>query len=111
MTDKIVILSTCSGEDEGARLARMLVEERLAACVSVVPGMRSYYRWQGAIETAGECLLIVKTSRALFDEVRAALEKAHSYEIPEAIALPLVEGAPNYMNWLQLNLKSEIGGE
>ena len=70
MTDKIVILSTCSGEDEAGRLARMLVEERLAACVSVVPGMRSYYRWQGAIETAAECLLIVKTSRALFDEAR-----------------------------------------
>jgi periplasmic divalent cation tolerance protein len=111
MTDKIVILSTCSSEDEAGRLARMLVEERLAACVNVVPGMRSYYRWKGAIETAGECLLIVKTSRALFDEVRAALEKAHSYEIPEAIAVPLVAGAPNYMNWLHLNLKGEDGGE
>ena len=110
MTDKIVILSTCSSEDEAGRLARMLVEERLAACVNVVPGIRSTYRWQGAVETADECLLVIKTSRALFEEVCAAIEKNHSYEIPEAIALPLVEGAPNYMNWLHLNLRGE-GGE
>jgi len=110
MTDKIVILSTCSGQEEAGKIARLLVEERLAACVNVVPGIRSTYRWQGAVETADECLLVIKTSRALFEEVRAAIEKNHSYEVPEVIALPLVEGAPNYMNWLHLNLKGE-GGE
>jgi periplasmic divalent cation tolerance protein len=105
MTDKIVVLSTCSSEEEAGKLALLLVEERLAACASVAPGMRSYYRWNGAVESAGECLLIAKTSRALFGEVRAALEKAHSYEVPEIIAVPVVEGAPNYMNWLHANLK------
>jgi periplasmic divalent cation tolerance protein len=106
MTDKIVILSTCASEDEAESLARMLVEERLAACVNVVPRMRSYYRWKGAIESAEECLLVIKTSRELFGALRAALEKAHSYEVPEVVALPVVEVSPNYLSWLRLNLKS-----
>jgi len=109
MTDKIVILSTCSGEEEAAKLARMLVEERLAACVNVVPRIRSYYRWKDAIESAEECLLVIKTSRELFGALRAALEKTHSYEVPEVVALQMVEGAPNYLNWLESNLKCADG--
>ncbi|MGA2134555.1 MAG: divalent-cation tolerance protein CutA [Bryobacteraceae bacterium] len=106
MTDKIVVFSTCATEDEAARLARALVEARLAACVSIVPGARSVYRWQGAIEESSECLLMIKSARALFEPLRAALEKAHSYEVPEVLALPVVEGAPNYMNWLE----GQLGG-
>ena len=111
MTDKIVILSTCASEDEAGKLARMLVEERLAACVNVVPRMRSYYRWKGAIESAEECLLVIKTSRELFGALRSALEKAHSYEVPEIVALPVVEVSPNYLSWLHLNLKRPGGDE
>jgi periplasmic divalent cation tolerance protein len=111
MTDKIVILSTCASEDEAESLARMLVEERLAACVNVVPRMRSYYRWKGAIESAEECLLVIKTSRELFGALRSVLEKAHSYEVPEVVALPVVEISPNYLSWLRLNLKSAGGDE
>ncbi len=80
------------------------MEQRLAACVNVVPGIQSYYRWQGAIEHAGEFLLIIKSSRARFPQLRAALEQAHSYEVPELLALPVVEGAPNYLDWLDSNL-------
>jgi periplasmic divalent cation tolerance protein len=104
MTDKIVVLSTCSSEEEAEKLARSLVEEHLAACVNVISGIQSYYRWQGKVEQASEFLLIIKSSRARFGELRAALEKVHSYEVPEVIALPVLDGAPNYLNWLDNNL-------
>ena len=87
MTDKIVILSTCSSEEEAERLARRLVEERVAACVSVVPGIRSYYRWKGELETANECMLVIKSSRDRFSSLVSILESAHSYETPEALAI------------------------
>jgi periplasmic divalent cation tolerance protein len=107
MTDKIVVLSTCANEEEAERLARLLVDQRLAACVNVIPGIRSYYRWKGAVEAASECLLIVKSSRDLFASLTAVLEKAHSYEVPEALAIPIVDGAANYLNWLGANLRSQ----
>jgi periplasmic divalent cation tolerance protein len=101
MTDKIVVLSTCASEAEAERIAGRLVEERLAACVTVVPGARSFYRWQGAVESSNEWLLIMKTTREQFPGLAAALEKAHSYEVPEIIALPIVEGSANYLNWIE----------
>ena len=107
MTDKIVILSTCGSEEEGGKLARLLVERHLAACVSLIPRMRSVYRWKGAIESTEECLLIVKTSRELFDQLRRILEEAHSYELPEALALQVVDGSPAYLNWLEGSLRTE----
>src|ERR1039458_4291618 len=106
MTDKIVVFSACANQEDAEKLARLLVEQRLAACVNVVPGIRSYYRWKGAVEAGSECLLIVKSSRDLFAALAAALEKAHSYEVPEAIAIPIVDGAANYLNWLDANLRS-----
>lgn len=107
MTDKIVVLSTCASEDEARKLARSLVEQRLAACVNVVPGVRSYYRWKGAVESAEEYLLLMKSSRERMADLLVALEKEHSYEVAEAIALPVVAGAANYLNWLQANLERE----
>ena len=105
MTDKIVVLSTCASEEEGERLARLLVERKLAACVSLIPRIRSFYWWQGAIESSAECLLLVKTSRGLFDAMQNALGSAHSYEVPEVLALPIVDGSEKYMNWLDENLQ------
>jgi len=109
MTDKIVVLSTCSSEAEAEKLARLLVEAHLAACVNIVPRMRSYYRWQGAIEVSEECLLVIKSTRALFESLRAAVAKAHSYEIPELVALPIVEGSPDYLQWMDANLSPGRG--
>ena len=109
MTDIIVILSTCATQEEAEKLARVLLDERLAACVNVIPHIRSYYRWKGAIESADECLLVVKSSRELFRSIGAVLEKEHSYEVPELLALPVVEGATNYQNWLLANLRSGSG--
>ncbi|HXB68402.1 MAG TPA: divalent-cation tolerance protein CutA [Candidatus Acidoferrales bacterium] len=106
MTDKIVVLSTCANEEEAGKLARALVEERLAACVSIVPGVKSFYHWKGAVESSAECLLVVKSSRALFAPLRAALDRLHSYDVPEVLALPIVDGAPSYLDWLD----ASIGG-
>ena len=105
MTDKIVVISTSSSAEEAEKIARRLVDGRLAACVNVVPGMRSFYRWKGNIEDTAEWLLIIKSSREHFDALQTALEKLHSYEVPEVIALPVIDGARNYLNWME----SELG--
>jgi periplasmic divalent cation tolerance protein len=105
MTDKIVVLNTCGSEAEAERLARLLIDQRLAACVSIVPRVRSFYRWKGAVESSDECLLLIKSSRPLLEQLRAVLEKAHTYEVPEVLALPVVAGAAPYLDWLQANLQ------
>jgi periplasmic divalent cation tolerance protein len=109
MTDKIVVLCTCASYEDGERLARALVTGRLAACVSALPGMRSFYRWKGEIEAADECLLLIKSSREHFDALREAIEKLHGYEVPEVLALPIVAGAPNYLSWLTDSLGQGAG--
>jgi periplasmic divalent cation tolerance protein len=101
MTDKIVVLSSCGSAEEAERIARKLLEEHLAACVNVIAGARSFYRWKGKIENAEEWLLVIKTSREKFETLRVILEAAHSYELPEILALPVVEGSPNYLVWLE----------
>ena len=107
MTDKIVVLSTCGSEEEATRIASVLVERRLAACVNVLPNMRSIYRWKGAVESASECMLVIKSSRDRFEALRATLEGAHSYELPEALALTVVDGSPAYLEWLDSSLRNE----
>lgn len=104
MTDKIVVLNTCGSVEEAERLARKLVDLRLAACVTVISPARSFYRWQGAVADATEWLLLIKTSRPLFAQLRSALEAAHSYELPEIIALPVVEGSVGYLAWMDSEL-------
>lgn len=105
MTDKIVVFSTASSAEEAEKIARSLVDSRLAACVNVVSGVRSFYRWKGTIEDAAEWLLVIKSSRARFEALRTMLEKLHSYDVPEVIALSVVDGAENYLNWMD----GEIG--
>ena len=100
MTDKIVVFSTASSAEEAEKISHGLVNDHLAACVNVVPGIRSFYRWQGKIEDSEEFLLVIKSSRERFDALRESLEKLHSYEVPEVIAMPVVDGAKNYLNWM-----------
>jgi periplasmic divalent cation tolerance protein len=100
MTDKIVVLTTCESEEEAARIARHLVENKLAACVNIVPKIRSVYRWNDKVEDATEFLLLIKSSRGHFDEVRTQIGKLHSYEVPEVIAMPIVDGSASYLAWL-----------
>jgi periplasmic divalent cation tolerance protein len=109
MTDKIVVLSTCATGDEAERLARLLLDQRLAACVSVIPAVRSFYHWKGAIESASECLLLIKTSRELFAELCETLRKAHSYEVPEVLAIPIAQGSASYLEWMEQYLQPETG--
>ena len=100
MTDKIVVLSTCGSAEEAERIARALVSKRLAACVNLFPQVRSIYRWKGAVEDSQETLLVIKSSRELFDELCAEIQKLHSYEVAEVIAMPIVDGSEAYLEWL-----------
>jgi periplasmic divalent cation tolerance protein len=106
MTDKIVVLSTCDSEEQAKTLARHLVEHRLAACVNILPGVQSVYRWKDQIEESAEWLLVIKTRRDRFDALREALVKMHTYEVPEVIALPVVDGWEPYLAWLDRELTS-----
>jgi periplasmic divalent cation tolerance protein len=104
MTDKIVVFSMCDSADEAAQLARKLVERRLAACVNIVPGARSIYRWKDQIEDTSEWLLIIKSRRDLFGALREALASIHSYEVPEVVAVQIVDGSESYLAWLDREL-------
>jgi periplasmic divalent cation tolerance protein len=104
MTDKIVVLSTCGSAEDAERIARGLLEKKLAACVNILPGIRSLYRWKGKIEDDQEVLLMIKSSRALFRELQAEIKKLHSYEVPEVIAIPVVDGSEGYLGWIAREL-------
>lgn len=101
LTDKFVVLVTCANSAEAKRIARAVVEARLAACVNILPGaVTSIYRWKGKVESAREKLLLIKTSRKRLAKLQAAVERLHSYDVPEFIALPIAAGSRAYMAWL-----------
>jgi len=101
MTDKRVVLVTCGSEEEASRIARALVNTRLAACVNIIESpVRSIYRWKGRVETASEHLLVIKTLRSRLRAIQDALTRLHSYDTPEMIALPIAEGSRKYLAWL-----------
>ncbi len=100
MTDKIVVLVTTNGVRQAKRIARALLDQRLAACANLITPIRSLYRWQGKIAEDRECLMVIKTTRGQFDALRACVEKLHTYSVPEVIALPIIDGAENYLSWL-----------
>ena len=106
MTDKILVLSACDSEQSAKSMARELLEARVAACVNIVPGVQSLYWWQGKIEEAGEWILLIKSSRPLFDKLREHLARIHSYQTPEIIALPIVDGSAPYLEWVERELQS-----
>lgn len=100
MTDCIVILVTAGSETEAETIARALVEEQLAACVNILSPVRSIYRWEGKIADDREWLLVIKTRAERFSAVEARVKALHSYQVPEVIALPIVQGSDAYMRWL-----------
>ncbi len=97
MTDKRIVLTAAASEEEARKIARHLVERRLAACVNIVPHVASIYRWQAKVEEAREWLLIVKTTASAFGEVCEAIAELHSYELPECICLTIEDGSPAYL--------------
>ena len=106
MTDKVVILVTAASRDEGKKIARHLVETRLAACVNISQPIESIYRWEGRIAEEGEFLLFIKSTRGLFPEIKTEISKIHSYHTPEIICLPIIDGSRNYLQWISDSVKS-----
>jgi periplasmic divalent cation tolerance protein len=101
MSQFIVVFVTCGSEEESLKIARTLVEERLAACANMVSSIRSLYRWQGKIWDEKEWLLIIKTQKDRFDELANKVKALHSYSVPEIIALPIIEGPASYFHWIE----------
>jgi periplasmic divalent cation tolerance protein len=96
----LLILITASSQEEAQRIARVLVEERLAACVNIVPAVRSVYRWQGQIHDDQEVLLTAKTTEQMFQALATRTRQLHSYEVPEIVALPIVAAGEDYLRWI-----------
>lgn len=97
--DVLVVLVTCP-PDKAQAIANALVEERVAACVNVVPSLSSVYRWKGAVHTDSEALLIVKSTRERFEALKQAVLRHHPYELPEVIAVPVDRGHTPYLEWV-----------
>ena len=110
--DAIVVFITAANKDEAARLAEMLVEGRLAACVQILPGVESVYRWQGQVERQEEVLLIAKTLAVKFNELEREVRALHSYETPEIVAVSLEAGSGPYLEWLRgsVEVDADRGG-
>ena len=101
-----VVLTTCESKEEAQKIARALVERRLAACVNVVPAIESVYRWQGKVESSTEWLLLIKSRAEKFEAVREAIRELHSYEIPECIMISVEGGSREYLEWIEESTKS-----
>lgn len=105
-TEAVLILSTVSSQEEGEKIGTALIERKEAACVNLVPGLTSIYRWEGKLCRAGEVLLLVKTLRQRIPDVIRTIRELHSYQVPEVIAVPVVDGLPAYLKWVE----DEAGG-
>ena len=104
MSDHLLALCTCPDAATAERLAALVVKERLAACVNIVPGLTSVYRWQGEVQRDSEVLLLAKTRADRYPELQQALVAAHPYELPEVVAVSLSHGLPGYLAWLDASL-------
>ena len=107
----VIAFCTCPDPDSAARIAGTLVEERLAACVSRLPGVASTYRWQGQIEQADETLLMIKTTAERLPAVQRRLLQLHPYELPELVAVEAAGGLPAYLDWVVAETRADEGNE
>jgi len=99
-TDRIIVLITVGSEEEAHKIAELLVNEKKAVCINIVPGVDSLFWWEGKLDSARERLLLVKTKASLFSEIISLVKEIHSYEVPEIIALPIIGGSEDYLKWL-----------
>jgi periplasmic divalent cation tolerance protein len=106
MTGITQVITTVGSSEDAQRIAEALVERRLAGCVQVIGPIASTYRWEGAIETDEEWLCVIKTSVDLYPTVERELEALHPYDVPEILALPVIQGSPAYLDWLEGGLRS-----
>lgn len=98
-----IIITTAGSQEEATRLAHAVVEARLAACVNIIPQVRSIYRWQGKVDDATEWLLLIKSTAANFSRIKETIQALHSYELPECILVEIKEGSEKYLNWIVEN--------
>ena len=102
-----LIMVTASSREEAEKIATTLLERKLIACANILGPVSSRFWWQGKIDSAEEYMIFMKTKRELFDQVADNVKQLHSYEVPEIIALPIVEGAKPYLEWINSNLTGE----
>lgn len=100
MSDELIVLVTTANAEEAARIAEVLVSERLAACVNIVPGIESIYRWEGKVTRDSESLMIIKTTGERYDTLELRVKELHSYSTPEVIALRIDRGSEQYLKWI-----------
>lgn len=108
-SETLLVVTNLPDRDAAIRLARALVERRLAACVNVLSGCTSVYRWDGALEQAEEVPLLIKTRAARYPELEALIRELHPYELPEIVAVPMVRGLPDYLDWVAEETAIPIG--
>ena len=109
MDETLLVITNLPDRDAAMKLAHALVERRLAACVNVLAGCTSIYRWKGEIENAQEVPVLIKTRSALYEELEAAIKELHPYELPEIIAVPVVRGLAEYLAWVGEGTSISIG--
>ncbi len=102
--DYIVIMVTCASEEEARKISERLLAKRLVACANILPKIESRFWWRGKIDSATELLLTMKTVRSNFKKIEAEIKRLHSYEVPEIIALPIVLGSRDYLDWISRNI-------
>ena len=97
----IIVFVTCKDADQAEKISSKLLEEHLAACVNIIDHVKSFFHWEGKIDNAEEVMMVIKTRRDLFDAVKHAVKELHSYKVPEIVAVPIVEGDDDYLNWVR----------
>jgi len=105
MTDNRLVLTTTGSREEAKKIARSLVEQGLAACVNIIPQIHSVYRWEGKVEEADECLLLIKTVSTSCERVCETIKQLHSYNLPECISVNIEDGSPEYLRWIADSVK------
>jgi len=108
VTEVILVMVTCPSNREAEEIAGTLLSERLVACVNIAGRVRSLFRWEGTVARESESLLLMKTRKALFDRLARRLGELHSYDVPEVVAVPIVAGNEEYLNWVSENTRDDI---
>jgi periplasmic divalent cation tolerance protein len=108
MEQPILVLTNLPDAAVAKAIARQLVERRLAACVNLLPQVQSIYQWNGAVEEANEITLLIKTMQGRYADLEASIKAAHPYDVPEIIAMPIVQGLPQYLDWIENETKKDV---
>jgi periplasmic divalent cation tolerance protein len=105
MTDNLIVFVTCVNSTQAESIAKAVVEEKLAACVNVLPGVRSWFVWKEKLTSSEEVLLLIKTTMGRFGQLRDRVRALHSYEVPEIIGIGIEDGLPEYLNWIERSVE------